>query len=244
MHHLGKMVAGHRDAVAPQALAVGEGLVAQWAEASNGEDCRRETRRHIHVQGGGLTAILAVLEVALQRPQHALMLWTELFHDLGQLIVQVDLDAQKQKALAEIRRQRELAAKERTQAEMRAQQLADARASQTDAASPASPPRGNPNSRSSNQAAYIVALQDAILRQWTRPESVKLDDVCQVLIRQIPGGEVVSVEIAPSCPYDALGRRSVEAAILKASPLPYAGFEDAFIRDPVLKFRARDAADL
>ena len=157
---------------------------------------------------------------------------------------QVDLDAQKQKALAEIRRQRELAAKERTQAEMRAQQVADARASQTDAASPASPPRGNPNSRSSNQAAYIVALQDAILRQWTRPESVKLDDVCQVLIRQIPGGEVVSVEIAPSCPYDALGRRSVEAAILKASPLPYAGFEDAFIRDPVLKFRARDAADL
>ena len=157
---------------------------------------------------------------------------------------QVDLDAQKQKALAEIRRQRELAAKERTQAEMRAQQLADARASQTDAASPASPPRGNPNSRSSNQAAYIVALQDAILRQWTRPESVKLDDVCQVLIRQIPGGEVVSVEIATSCPYDALGRRSVEAAILKASPLPYAGFEDAFIRDPVLKFRARDAADL
>ena len=157
---------------------------------------------------------------------------------------QVDLDAQKQKALAEIRRQRELAAKERTQAEMRAQQLADARASQTDAASPASPPRGNPNSRSSNQAAYIVALQDAILRQWTRPESVKLDDVCQVLIRQIPGGEVVSVEIAPSCPYDALGRRSVEAAILKASPLPYAGVEDAFIRDPVLKFRARDAADL
>ena len=157
---------------------------------------------------------------------------------------QVDLDAQKQKALAEIRRQRELAAKERTQAEMRAQQLADARASQTDSSSPASPPRGNPNSRSSTQAAYIVALQDAILRQWTRPESVKLDDVCQVLIRQIPGGEVVSVEIAPSCPYDALGRRSVEAAILKASPLPYAGFEDAFIRDPVLKFRARDAADL
>ena len=157
---------------------------------------------------------------------------------------QVDLDAQKQKVLAEIRRQRELAAKERTQAEMRAQQLADARASQTDANSPASPPRGNPNSRSSTQAAYIVALQDAILRQWTRPESVKLDDVCQVLIRQIPGGEVVSVEIAPSCPYDALGRRSVEAAILKASPLPYAGFEDAFIRDPVLKFRARDAVDM
>ncbi len=152
---------------------------------------------------------------------------------------QADLDAQKQKALAEIRRQRELAAKERTMAEQRAQQLADARSQQP----VATRPQGNPNSRSSNQAAYIVALQDAILRQWTRPESVRLDDFCQVLIRQIPGGEVVSVEITPSCPYDALGRRSVEAAILKASPLPYAGFEEDFIRDPVLKFRARDAID-
>lgn len=153
---------------------------------------------------------------------------------------QADFEAQRQRVLAEIRRQRELAAKERTMAEQKAQQLADARAAQVSATAP---PRGNPNSRSSNQAAYIVALQDAILRQWTRPESVGLDEVCQVLIRQIPGGEVVSVEISPSCPYDALGRRSVEAAILKASPLPYAGFEDEFIRDPVLKFRARDAID-
>lgn len=158
---------------------------------------------------------------------------------------QAELDAQKRdQQLADIRKQREKAARERTQAEMRAQQLADARnaataAAQADAA--ASRPRGDPNTRSSNQAAYVVALQAAILRQWTRPESVKLDDVCQVLIRQIPGGEVVSVEIAPSCPYDSLGRRSVEAAILKASPLPYAGFEDDFIRDPVFKFRARDA---
>ncbi len=159
---------------------------------------------------------------------------------------QTDLDAQKQKKLAEIRDQLARAKRDADMAEMRARQLADARnaanaAAQADAA--ASRPRGNPNSRSSNQAAYIVALQDAILRQWTRPESVGLDEVCQVLIRQIPGGEVVSVEISPSCPYDALGRRSVEAAILKASPLPYAGFEDEFIRDPVLKFRARDAID-
>ena len=152
---------------------------------------------------------------------------------------QADLDAKKQQQLAELRRQRELAARERTMAEQRAQQLADARSTASVA-----PPRGDPRSRSSNQAAYIVALQDAILRQWTRPESVKLDDVCQVLIRHIPGGEVVSVEFSPSCPYDALGRRSVEAAILKASPLPYAGFEDEFIRDPVLKFRARDVVDM
>ena len=157
---------------------------------------------------------------------------------------QAELDAQKR--LADIRRQREQAARERTMAEARAQQLADARlrnpaaaAAEVDAS--ASAPRGDPDSRSGRQAQYIVALRDAIVRQWTRPESVRPGQKCQVLIRQIPGGEVVSVEVAPSCPYDALGRRSVEAAVLKASPLPYAGFEDVFIRDPVLRF---DAADL
>lgn len=155
---------------------------------------------------------------------------------------QAELDAQdaerrRQSALAEIRRQRELAAQERSMAEQRAMQLADAR---NPSATPTRPPPGDPDSRSLKSASYQVALMNAILRQWTRPDSVRLGQVCQVLIRQIPGGEVVSVEIASSCPYDELGRRSVEAAILKASPLPYAGFEDVFVRDPVLKFRAED----
>lgn len=152
---------------------------------------------------------------------------------------QAELDAARRRAeaLAEIRRQRALAAQERTMAEQRAQQLNDAR---TISATPSRPPPGNPDSRSVENAGYQVALMNAILRQWTRPESVRLGQVCQVLIRQIPGGEVVSVEISPSCPYDEQGRRSVEAAILKASPLPYAGFEDVFVRNPVLKFRAED----
>lgn len=151
---------------------------------------------------------------------------------------QAELDARRRmQALAEIRRQRALAAQERTMAEQRAQQLNDARNS---TAAPTRPPPGNPDSRLRESAGYQVALMNAILRQWTRPESVKLGQVCQVLIRQIPGGEVVSVEISPSCPYDEQGRRSVEAAVLKASPLPYAGFEDVFERNPVLKFRAED----
>lgn len=156
---------------------------------------------------------------------------------------QAELDAQRrqqeererQRKLDEIRRQREQAARERTQAEMRAQQLADAKAS-----APTRPPAGDPAATSSKRAEYSVALMNAILRQWTRPESVQLGQVCQVLIRQLPGGEVVAVEVSPSCPYDALGRRSVEAAIFKASPLPYAGYEDVFVRDPVLRFRAED----
>jgi colicin import membrane protein len=157
---------------------------------------------------------------------------------------QAELDAQRR--LAEIRRQREQAARERTMAEARAQQLADARmrnpaaaAAEVDAS--ASAPRGNPTGSASKQAQYYAALADAIRRQWTRPESVRPGQRCPVEIRQIPGGEVVAVTVQPSCPYDALGRRSVEAAVLKASPLPYAGFEDVFEREVTLRF---DAADL
>ena len=159
---------------------------------------------------------------------------------------QAELDAQKrldesrerEKKLAEIRRQREQAAKERSMAEQRAQQLADAR---TTAPTPSRPPPGNPDSRSPNDGAYKVAVKMAITRQWTRPESIPLGVPCQVRIRQIPGGEVVEVQVSGNCPYDALGKQSLERAVLKASPLPYAGFEDAFNRDIVLTFRPEDA---
>ena len=81
--------------------------------------------------------------------------------------VQADLDAQRvERVLAQIRKQREQAARERTQAEMRAQQLADARGAQPVAVSS---PRGNPDSRSAVNALYSVALKEAITRQWTRP---------------------------------------------------------------------------
>ena len=63
---------------------------------------------------------------------------------------------------------------------------------------------------------------------------------CRIVIRQIPGGEVVEAKVDPSCPYDELGRRSVEAAVLKAQPLPYVGFESVFQRTITLNFQAQD----
>ena len=150
---------------------------------------------------------------------------------------QVDLDAEREKQLAEIRKKREQASREVTMAEQRAQQLADAKAQQTQSVAP---PPGDPNSQARQNASYVAAVQAAILRQWTRPESVRIGQVCQVLIRQIPGGEVVDVQVARECPYDELGRRSVEAAVLKASPLPYAGYENVWERNIAFKFRAED----
>ena len=160
---------------------------------------------------------------------------------------QVDLDAtrqtemerQRQRKLAEIRRQRTQASREVALAEQRAQQLAEAKA-QTFGSSEKSPPAGNRGTDPALAARYAAALQAAILRNWTRPESVPFGQRCRLVIRQIPGGEVVDVKFEGACPYDELGRRSVEAAVLKASPLPYAGFEEVFDRQVNLNFEARE----
>jgi colicin import membrane protein len=150
---------------------------------------------------------------------------------------QAEQEREKQRQLAEIRRLREQAARERSMAEQRAQQLADARNPGTSAAPP---PPGNRGTDPSLQAKYAAALQQAILRQWIRPETVALGQKCRISIRQLQGGEVVDVRVSSSCPYDAAGRQSVERAIYKASPLPYAGFETVFNRNLDLNFVAED----
>ena len=150
---------------------------------------------------------------------------------------QAEDERRKQQQIAELRKQREQAARERTMAEQRAQQLADAR---TPGTSAATPPPGNHGTDPGLQAKYATAIQLAILRQWVRPETVPLGQRCRISIRQLPGGEVVDVTVSPSCPYDALGRQSVERAVLKASPLPYAGFEAVFNRNLDLNFVPED----
>jgi colicin import membrane protein len=43
---------------------------------------------------------------------------------------------------------------------------------------------------------------------------------CVVLVSQVPGGEVTSVRVDSCTANDAALRESVEAAVLRASPLP------------------------
>ena len=147
--------------------------------------------------------------------------------------------------LKKIRAEREKASRAADLAEQKLKQLADARSrnaaestAQSDSA--ASPPPGNNGVDPDLAARYAAALQEAILRNWTRPDTVPLGQRCRITIRQLPGGEVIDAEVAPSCPYDELGRRSVEAAVLKAQPLPYAGFEAVFSRTLNLNFQAQD----
>ena len=160
-----------------------------------------------------------------------------------QRLSQMQLDQQKQ--LADIRRRRAAAAREAELAEQKLEQIANARAGRAseDAAradAGLSAPAGNNGVDDGLKARYGAALQAAIEAKWTRPDNIPAGAVCRLVIRQLPGGEVMSAEVSSPCAYDEQGRRSIEAAVLKAQPLPYEGFEAVFSRNLTLNFRAED----
>jgi colicin import membrane protein len=83
---------------------------------------------------------------------------------------------------------------------------------------------------------YLAAVQNAVTQNWLRPDNMP-NVPCVVHIVQLPGGNVMSAKVDPSCPYDDAGKRSVENAVLRAQPLPYQGFETVFQRNLTFTFR-------
>lgn len=152
------------------------------------------------------------------------------------------------KRLAALRTQREQAANQTRMEEQRDQQRQDLAARQPPSPLPAASPTdatptpmaGNNGVDTSLRAAYVLAIQNAVERNWRRPETIPAGQRCRIVIVQIPGGEVISADVDPTCPYDALGRDSLERAVFAASPLPYAGFEDVFERRLGLNFQPAD----
>lgn len=143
--------------------------------------------------------------------------------------------------LADLRRQREAAEADSRRETERLQQIADRErpperpVQQTGGGAQRA---GEGGTDESLLAAYRVAIQRAVERHWRRPETIPPGTACRMTIRQIPGGEVISVEIGRDCPFDDFGRRSVENAVLLAQPLPYEGFETVFQRTLNFTFRA------
>lgn len=150
--------------------------------------------------------------------------------------------AEQQKQLDDLRRRREEAEKRRKLEEERLAQLED-RLDQTRPApnpQPAQPPAdrlGNNGTDESLLGRYTLAIQQAVLQNWLRPDSAQAGIQCNLRIVQIPGGEVIQVSVTSPCNVDDLTRRSIEAAVLKAQPLPYRGYESVFQRDILFKFR-------
>lgn len=149
---------------------------------------------------------------------------------------------EKLKELEKIRAERAKLQKQTDIAEQKLQQLADARAATASQNASATRPQtaGNQGVDAGLAARYAAALQSAIVQKWTRPDTVATGAGCRLNIRQLPGGNVISVEVVEPCGYDEQGRRSIEAAVLKAQPLPYAGFESVFSRNLNLNFKAED----
>lgn len=153
-------------------------------------------------------------------------------------------EEERQKQLAEIKRLRALAARDAKVAQAQLQRIADARASgaaedaaRSDAGASGAPAGGGGVDQGL-LARYKAALQSAINAKWTRPESVAEGAPCKLVIRQLPGGNVMDVQVASPCAYDEAGQESIKRAVLKADPLPYAGFETVFNRNLTITFRA------
>jgi len=159
-----------------------------------------------------------------------------------QRLSQMELERLKQ--LEDIRRRRAQATREAELAEQKLKQIADARArSASEEAAAADASASTPGQNGVDEgllARYRAALQATIASKWTRPDSVPVGARCRIHIRQLPGGSVMSAEVSSPCAYDEQGRRSIEAAVLKAQPLPYAGFESVFSRELIINFEAQD----
>lgn len=87
----------------------------------------------------------------------------------------------------------------------------------------------------SAKAAYIFAIQQKITRNWVQPPTAEQGLSCIVKVQQLPGGEVINVSFG-SCNGDATIRRSIEAAVFKASPLPAPRDPSVFDRNLELNF--------
>lgn len=82
---------------------------------------------------------------------------------------------------------------------------------------------------------YQDLVADKVRRNWLRPAGSMSDFSCTVLVQQLPGGDVVGVQLLESCGNSALDR-SVESAVRKASPLPKPPDPELFDREIEFNF--------
>jgi colicin import membrane protein len=83
--------------------------------------------------------------------------------------------------------------------------------------------RGNAARNSPEANRWHASIVAKIERAWIKPPSAIPGVTCIVRVNQVPGGqggEVTSVNVASCSVNDAALRDSVEAAVLRASPLP------------------------
>jgi colicin import membrane protein len=86
---------------------------------------------------------------------------------------------------------------------------------------------------------WIALIQQRVERNWNRPASAHPGLECEVRVSQTPGGTVLSAQVT-KCNGDAAVRQSIEAAVLRSSPLPPPSDPSLFERNLVLVFKPAD----
>ncbi len=125
---------------------------------------------------------------------------------------QRQIDEERKRQLEEERKELERIKRQREAEDRRRRDEMMAIAAAEDAARAAA-------ARGAAQAPWSAAIVDKIRRNWQRPPASADRFNCLVRVEQLPGGEVVRASIVRSCGSAVLDR-SVENAVLKASPLP------------------------
>jgi colicin import membrane protein len=86
---------------------------------------------------------------------------------------------------------------------------------------------------------YIAMIEQRIVRNWNRPPSARPGLECEVRVAQTPSGTVLTVQLG-RCNGDAAVRQSIEAAVMRSSPLPPPPDPRLFERNLVLVFKPAD----
>lgn len=136
------------------------------------------------------------------------------------------LDAERARE-AEVERQRRENDRVRAEVEAARQAELDAESDRLDAMT------------ANAKMAYMFAIRQRVMSRWAMPASATAGIECIAHIKQLPGGEVISVRIG-RCNGDAAVRRSIMAAIQRASPLPTPRDPSVFDREIQLEFRPKD----
>ncbi|MCF6318443.1 MAG: TonB C-terminal domain-containing protein [Proteobacteria bacterium] len=151
---------------------------------------------------------------------------------------------EREKKREEIRKKKLAVEKRKKQAQQDLKDLANKIKQEND-----SPPTENigsisgtveANERNQLIARYQLAVISSVEKQWNKPASANKNLLCHVKVKQIPGGGVVTATISTPCNANSIVRKSIIAAILKADPLPYKGFESVFVRSATFIFQPSD----
>ncbi len=86
---------------------------------------------------------------------------------------------------------------------------------------------------------YKDTIAQHVMRYWRRPSSAVEGLSCTVKIKQVKGGKVVSAKVG-ICNGDRVVQRSIEHAVLRASPLPSPPDPELFDRNLIFTFKPRD----